>query len=77
MSKVTAKFQITIPPEVRTVLNIMPGVEVTFKKERGKFFLVKDLNADPIEKWRGVLKGKRKTDTIMAQLRGYGIENID
>jgi len=77
MSKVTAKFQITIPREIRTALNIMPGVEVGFNEEKGKFYLVKNPNADPIEKWRGALKVKKATDAIMAELRGYGIENSD
>ena len=77
MSKVTAKFQVTIPREVRDALNIMPGVDVGFQKEKGKFYLIKNPNADPIEKWRGALKGSKTTETIMAELRGYGIENID
>ena len=77
MSKVTAKFQVTIPREVRDTLNIMPGVDVGFQKEKGKFYLIKNPNSAPIEKWRGVLKLKKSSDEIMAELRGYGIENID
>lgn len=34
----------------------------------------KNPNPDPIEKWRGVIKGKKTTDEIVAKLRGYGIE---
>ncbi len=77
MSKVTAKFQITIPKEIRATLNIMPGVDVGFKEERGRFYLIKNPNSDPIEKWRGVIKDKKKTDEIIAELRGYGFESVD
>ena len=77
MSKVTAKYQITIPPEIRRELNIMPGVDVGFKKVNGKFFIVKTPNVDPIEKWRGIVKTKETTDEVVAELRGYGIESID
>ena len=77
MSKVTSKYQITIPHEVRTALHIMPGLNVIFKEEKGKFYLVKSTDYDPIEKWRGAFKGMKTTDTIIAELRGYGIEDID
>ncbi|MEW6665517.1 MAG: AbrB/MazE/SpoVT family DNA-binding domain-containing protein [Thermodesulfobacteriota bacterium] len=77
MSKVTEKFQITIPPKVRTSLNIMPGVDVGFEEEKGRFYLVKNPGADPVERWRGVLKSPKTTDEIMKELRGYGIESVD
>ena len=72
ISKVTAKFQITIPKQIRNALNIMPGVDIGFKEEKGRFYLIKNPNTDPIEKWRGVIRGKKKTDEIVAELRGYG-----
>jgi len=31
MSKVTVKYQVTIPPRIRAALNIMPGIEVDFE----------------------------------------------
>ena len=77
MGKVTVKYQITIPPRIREALNIMPGIEVDFQEEKGRFFLVKNPRIDPIEKWCGALKAKRSTDEIMMELRGYGIESID
>ena len=77
MSKVTAKFQITIPREVRAGMNIMPGVVLGFKEQDGKFFLVKNPNSDPIEKWRGAFRLNKTTDEIMAELRGYNVESID
>ena len=72
MGKVTAKYQITIPKEIRASLNIMPGVEVGFKEEEGRFYLIKNPNSDPIEKWRGVIRDKRQTDETIAELRMYG-----
>ena len=77
MTKVTTKFQITIPKEIRAALNIMPGVKVGFKEEKGRFYIIKNPNSDPIEKWRGVIRGNKKTDEIIAELRGYGVESID
>ena len=77
MSKVTAKFQITIPREVRIAMNIMPGVDVAFKEEKGKFYMVKNANFDPFVKWRGLLKTDKTVDAIMTDLRGYGIESLD
>jgi hypothetical protein len=55
----------------------MPGIEVDFQEEKGRFFLVKNPGINPIEKWRGALKTKRSTDEIMTELRGYGVESID
>lgn len=77
MSKVTAKYQITIPREVRDTLNIMPGIEVGFKEEKGRFYLVKNPKIDPVEKWRGAIGMEKTPDEIIAELRGYGIEDID
>jgi AbrB family looped-hinge helix DNA binding protein len=77
MSKVTQKFQITLPPKVRASLNIMPGVDMGFEEEKGRFYLVKNHKADPIEKWRGAIRLEKTTDEIMATQRGYGFESID
>jgi len=77
MSKVTIKYQITLPPEVRTDMNIMPGVEMGFKKEKDRYYLTKNLNTNPVEKWRGAIKSEMRTDDMIRNLRGYGIESID
>ena len=45
MSKVTTKYQITIPPKVREELGIVPGNEVEIAK-RGRYFV---LVVDPIK----------------------------
>ena len=61
----------------RKAMNIMPGTTVGFEEKAGKFYLVKNKRFNPIEKWRGCLKLNKKTDDIMADLRGYRIESID
>lgn len=76
MSKVTAKYQITLPKEIRKAMNIMPGTTVGFEQQAGKFYLVKNNNMNPINKWRGCLKQKKTTDEIMSELRGYESEGI-
>jgi AbrB family looped-hinge helix DNA binding protein len=48
VSKVTAKYQITIPMNVRKELGIVPGTEVDITKEGKKYFLV----IDPIKEIR-------------------------
>jgi AbrB family looped-hinge helix DNA binding protein len=40
MSKVTAKYQITLPPKVREELGIVPGTEVDIVKEGKRYLLV-------------------------------------
>lgn len=77
MSKVTAKYQITIPPDVREDMNIMPGVEMGFKKEKNRYYLVKNPDVNPIKKWRGAIKSKQNADEMIRNLRGYGLESID
>ena len=61
MSKVTAKYQVTIPVKVRKEMGIVPGAEVDIKKEGHKYVLV----VDPIEtirtKWQGKFKDKQTT----------------
>ena len=70
MSKVTAKYQVTIPVKVRKELCIVPGSEVDITKEGQKYVLV----VDPIEtvrkKWRGRFKGGPTTMEYMDEVRG-------
>ncbi|MBW2176967.1 MAG: AbrB/MazE/SpoVT family DNA-binding domain-containing protein [Deltaproteobacteria bacterium] len=70
MSKVTAKYQITIPPEVRNELGIVPGNEVEIAKQGSQFILVVDPINALIKKWRGKFKGPQKTDEYMDDIRG-------
>ena len=70
MSKVTAKYQVTIPVKVRKELGIIPGTEVDITKEGQKYVLV----VDPIEtvkrKWRGKFKCGPTTMKYMDEVRG-------
>lgn len=70
MSKVTAKYQFTIPVNVRKELGILPGTEVDIAKEGRKYVLV----VDPIEtikrKWRGKYRGGLRTMEYMDEVRG-------
>ena len=70
MSRVTAKYQVTIPVTVRKELGIVPGTEVDIAKEGEKYILV----VDPIEtikrKWRGSFKGGLTTTEYMDEVRG-------
>ena len=70
MSKVTAKYQVTIPVNIRKELGILPGTEVDIAKEGQKYVLV----VDPIEtirkKWRGRFKGGQTTMEYIDEVRG-------
>ena len=70
MSKVTAKYQITIPPGVREDLGIVPGSEVDIVKQGDKYVL----QVNPVDaikrRWRGKFKGGQKTDDYLNDLRG-------
>jgi len=70
MSKVTAKYQITIPPEVRKKLGIVPGTEVEITRQGDKYVLVVN-PVDGIKKrWRGKFKNGTTTDDYMNEVRG-------
>jgi len=70
MAKVTAKYQITIPPKVREELGIVPGAEVDIARQGDKYVLV----VDPVEtikkKWRGRFRDKRTTMEYLDKVRG-------
>jgi len=70
LSKVTAKYQITIPVKVRREMGILPGTEVDITKEGQKYVLI----INPIEairkKWCGRFKGRPTTMEYMDEIRG-------
>ena len=70
MSKVTAKYQVTIPIKVRKELGIVPGTEVDIKKEGEKYVLVVDPIAKVREKWCGRYKGAPTTMEYLDEVRG-------
>ena len=70
MAKVTAKYQITIPPEVRRELGIIPGSEVEITK-KGKNFVLLTNPIEALQKsWRGKFKGRQTTDEYIDDIRG-------
>lgn len=70
MSKVTAKFQITIPNTIRKELGVVPGSEVDIVKYRGKYVLVVNPVDDLKNKWKGKFKGSTTTMGYMDDIRG-------
>jgi AbrB family looped-hinge helix DNA binding protein len=70
MSKVTAKYQITIPVKIRKELGIVPGGEVDITKEGDKYTLVVNPINEIKKKWRGRFKNGTTTDDYMDEVRG-------
>jgi AbrB family looped-hinge helix DNA binding protein len=70
MSKVTDKYQITLPKEVRKELGIVPGTDVDIVKEGKRFLLVVN-PADGIKKkWRGRFRDGSTTADYLEHVRG-------
>ncbi len=70
MAKVTAKYQITIPPKVRKALGIVPGAKVDITREGNKYVLVADPIAAIKRKWRGKSKDGVTTMEYLDHVRG-------
>lgn len=70
MSKVTAKYQITIPAKVRKELNIIPGAEIDIAKDGEKYVLIVDPIGAIKGKWRGKFKDRITTMEYMNEVRG-------
>lgn len=73
MPRVTQKGQVTIPRQIRAMLNINTGDEVVFEMDKNQVVLRKKTTADRnFEKYVGFLshlKGKKPED-IIQKLRG-------
>ena len=70
MSKVTDKYQITLPKGVRKELGIAPGADVDIIKEGKRYLLVVN-PADGIKrKWRGRFKDGSTTEAYLDEVRG-------
>ncbi|MEI6154087.1 MAG: AbrB/MazE/SpoVT family DNA-binding domain-containing protein [Deltaproteobacteria bacterium] len=57
MSKVTAKYQVIVPVEVRKEMGIIPGSEVAITKKGDKFVLIGNQIEIVKRKWCGRFKG--------------------
>lgn len=70
MSKVTRKYQITIPISIRKAIGITPGSDVDIVSKGNDFVL----KVNPIEDlkriWRGRYKNRKNSDEYMAEIRG-------
>ena len=70
MSRVTAKYQITVPARVRKELRLVPGAEVDIVKEGNKYVLkVNPVNGIK-KKWRGKFKNGTTTMQYLDEVRG-------
>ena len=70
MPTVTQKGQVTIPKDIREKLGIKPGNSVRFRVIGGKCVVEKEVKEKKIDKWTGYLKGKKRTDELIKELRG-------
>jgi AbrB family looped-hinge helix DNA binding protein len=75
-AKVTSKGQVTIPVEVRKSMGIKPGDKLRFEALESGFRVVRDMDENPFEKWRGigipgVGPGIEGVKAYMRELRGY------
>ena len=70
MSRVTAKYQITVPARVRKELRLVPGAEVDIVKEGNKYVLkVNPVNGIK-KKWRGKFKNGTTKMQYLDEVRG-------
>ncbi len=70
MGKVTAKYQITIPPQIRKELGIVPGMTVDIKKEGNRYLLQVNTLEGIRTKWRGRFKDRISSDQYLENIRG-------
>lgn len=75
MPRVTTKGQVTIPKEIRDMLGIKPGDEVTFEKSDSGYKIQKEApisaeGEDPFEKYRGSADRVESMPERMQRLRG-------
>lgn len=70
MSKVTSKYQITIPISVRKAIGITPGSEVDIVPKGDDFVLKVNPIEDLKRLWIGRFKSKEDSDEYMAKIRG-------
>ncbi len=66
---ITEKGQVTIPHHIREQFGLLPHTEVDFIVKDGDILLVKKVGSSPLEKMRGIAKGKFTTDEIMELTR--------
>jgi AbrB family looped-hinge helix DNA binding protein len=75
-AKVTSKGQVTVPVEIRKSLGLKTGDHLRFELQEGGIRLVRDVDENPFEKWRGIGisgigPGQEGVSAFMRELRGY------
>ena len=73
MPKVTSKGQVTIPHQIRAILNIRAGDDIVFEIEDAKAVLKrKSSSIENLKRYVGFLAhlNGKKTDDILDELRG-------
>ena len=76
-AKVTSKGQITVPVEIRRSLGVKPGDKIRFEQQEGGIRVVRDVDENPFEKWRGIGgfpgmgKGREAIVAYFREMRGY------
>ena len=69
MSKVTSKYQITIPVPVRKKLKIIPGSEVDIVSRGSEFVLRVNPIEDLKRAWKGRFRDSKTSDQYMSEIR--------
>jgi AbrB family looped-hinge helix DNA binding protein len=76
LAKVTSKGQVTIPVDVRRSLGVKPGDKLRFEQQDGGFRVVREVEENVFEKWRGIgidgiAPGPEGVAAYMREIRGY------
>ena len=75
MTKLTTKYSIVVPEDVRKDLNLQPGTKVDLvKNERGEWVLIK---VEEARNWLGRYPSPKRTADEMAELRGRDAGDFD
>jgi AbrB family looped-hinge helix DNA binding protein len=70
MTKLTSKYQITIPPSVRKALHLIPGTDIDITKLGNNYVLRVNGIQRIKDKWRGKYKSMETSDHYLNRLRG-------
>jgi antitoxin PrlF len=78
VAKITSKGQITIPAETRRALGVKPGDKLAFQSTPHGIVVVRQIEENPFEKFRGIGNGIPELDgdiesivRYMRELRGH------
>jgi AbrB family looped-hinge helix DNA binding protein len=77
LAKVTTKGQVTIPIDVRRSLGVKSGDKLRFEPQDGGFRVVREIEGNVFEKWRGIGsfpgmgKGREAIVAYFREMRGH------